>query len=173
MKIKNNRGFTIVELLTSFSLASVVMILLFNILLAIKEDYIQDKTEVELASQIALLANTLNEDAGNCTLSSTTSNTKVYTLKFTPSSTCDVSQKQLSYSESNGISTITYDGEKFVFPDGVSIQSFKLLERNTVTSSDNTYNNSIPYTVLEISFHAEFPISGTSKDETIKVIYKK
>ena len=47
MRKTTERGFTVVELLTSFTLASVVMILLFNILIAVKADYVENKIETE------------------------------------------------------------------------------------------------------------------------------
>lgn len=68
MKKIDKRGFTVVELLTSFSLATVVMVFLFNILISIKEGYINHKILSEANTDQAFISRIINEDARNYVL---------------------------------------------------------------------------------------------------------
>ena len=62
MKKMNNRGFTIVELVTSFSLTTVVLVFLFNIVLLLKENYVSNALKSDLIVNQSLISTALNED---------------------------------------------------------------------------------------------------------------
>ena len=70
MKRLNEKGFTIVELLTSFMLATVVMIFLFNILISIKDGYLNDKEIADMNTDESFISRIINEDAHNYVLTS-------------------------------------------------------------------------------------------------------
>lgn len=63
--IKDQRGFTIIELITSFSLTMVVLVFLFNIVVIMKETYIVNSTKSDLVVMQSLLSTALNEDLYN------------------------------------------------------------------------------------------------------------
>ena len=100
MNLKNNSGFTIIELITSFSLTMVVLIFLFNIVVILKETYVDNSVKSELIINQSLLSTALNEDLYN----GATSFKKVncgsedicYNVEFSDSST-----KRLSISTKN------------------------------------------------------------------------
>lgn len=60
--MKNKKGFTIVELITSFALASVIMTFLFSIVMVLKNTYISKHVKTELVIKQSLLSQKLNDD---------------------------------------------------------------------------------------------------------------
>ena len=60
--INNQNGFTIIELITSFSLTMVVLVFLFNIVIIMKETYMTNTDKSELIVNQSLLSTALNED---------------------------------------------------------------------------------------------------------------
>ncbi len=171
MKKMNNNGFTVVELLTSFALASVVMILLTNILLTIKENYLQNKMEVELESQVALLSRTLNEIADVCPVKAFGS--WGTTIDFAESSSCDLSAMKLTFANENEklVATVTtFDksnkklgDDKYEFPKSATVDNTKIVRQ--ILSTDT-------YLLIEFDINATLPMTGAKKTKTVKVLYK-
>ena len=60
----NKKGFTLVELITTFALASVIIILLINIVLIIKNIYSKNNLKTELIIEQSNLSNLINKDFG-------------------------------------------------------------------------------------------------------------
>lgn len=56
----NKKGFTLIELITTFALASVILILLINVIVLIKNVYTKSNTKTELLINQANLSNSLN-----------------------------------------------------------------------------------------------------------------
>lgn len=66
MKIlKDQRGLTIVELVSSFTITMVALVFLFNIVVILKESYILNSTKSNLIVEQSLISRTLNEDLYN------------------------------------------------------------------------------------------------------------
>ena len=63
--IKDQSGFTIIELITSFSLTMVVLVFLFNIVVTMKETYVTNSAKSDLIVTQSLLSTALNEDLYN------------------------------------------------------------------------------------------------------------
>ena len=61
----NNRGITTIELITSFVLASVIFVILFNVVLMIKDVYSENGIKTELLINQANLSTSLNEKINN------------------------------------------------------------------------------------------------------------
>ena len=57
----NNKGFTVVELLASFTLTMIIMVFLFEIVLQLKEVYITDALRTKIYDKNAIVATTLND----------------------------------------------------------------------------------------------------------------
>lgn len=103
MKKMNQRGFTVVELLTSFSLATVVMVFLFNILISIKESYIGHKAVSEANTNQAFISRIINDDAVNYVLTSKPVKTgNVITLNVDCVTNLCGTEKKIQYDFSNG-----------------------------------------------------------------------
>lgn len=60
MKLKN-KGFTVVELLATFTLTMIVTMLLFEVVLELKKVYISSDVETLIKNENALVANELNK----------------------------------------------------------------------------------------------------------------
>lgn len=174
MKKQNNQGFTIIELLTSFTLASVVMILLFNILITIKENYIHSTLETEFETQFSLFANALNEESFKCNVTTAnatnTSTLSKVVINFIDSPTCDVKSAELTKQTSgnkvvfNYIKTAkdnTKTTLKYEFPEGVKVVNNLSLDRTA------------PYYFMNIHFEVNYPMSGETKSHYLKVLYNK
>jgi len=57
----NKRGFTLIELITTFALSTVIIILLINIILVIKDIYTSNNIESELLIEQSNLSNLINK----------------------------------------------------------------------------------------------------------------
>ena len=57
----NNKAFTVVELLASFTLTMIIVVFLFEIVLELKDVYTSDAIKTKVLSQNALIATTLNQ----------------------------------------------------------------------------------------------------------------
>jgi len=117
MNIKNDqKGFTIVELITSFSLTMVVLIFLFNIVILMKKSYVENSAKSDLISEQSLLVTSLNEDLnGNATSFELTScdsgYEKCYRIVFS-----DGTNKKLSFSKNDNkikYGNIIYTNDSF------------------------------------------------------------
>lgn len=56
----NNKGFTVVELLASFTLTMVIVVFLFEIVLELKDIYINSGLKTQVVNKNAIIANNLN-----------------------------------------------------------------------------------------------------------------
>lgn len=114
--IKDQKGFTIIELITSFSLTMVVLVFLFNIVVIMKETYVTNSTKSELIVKQSLLSTALNEDlySSGTSLYTATCGTgydKCYSIGFNDGTTT-----KLSISTSNNkikYGDVIYDGDDF------------------------------------------------------------
>lgn len=85
--IKDNKGFTVVEMGVSFCLIFTICILLFQIILAVKDVYIKGNVETTLLSKQGILLNKIYKDLDSKGVSSvqkrmTVSSTGVYKSIF-------------------------------------------------------------------------------------------
>ena len=71
--MKNNRGFTVVEMGVSFCLIFTVCILLFQVVLSLKELYIKSDFETTLLNKQGIILNKMYKDFKNKGVSSATS----------------------------------------------------------------------------------------------------
>lgn len=63
--MKNNKGFTTIELVVSFALIAVMMLLLFELVLYIKGLYLTSGIKTELLTKQGLMSTKLNDDLMN------------------------------------------------------------------------------------------------------------
>lgn len=60
--MNNKRGFTLVELITSFALAAIVLVFVFNVVVILKNDYVGKSLRTNLMIKQSLLSQKINED---------------------------------------------------------------------------------------------------------------
>ncbi len=94
MQKLNNRGFTVVELLASFTLTMLIVVFLFEIVLELKDVYVNSSLKTQVINKNALVTSALNS--------------RIETKRL-ESATCDNAQKTctLIYTNGSAIETIT------------------------------------------------------------------
>lgn len=60
--MSNKKGFTLVELITSFALAAIVLVFVFNVVVILKNDYVGKSLRTNLMIKQSLLSQKINED---------------------------------------------------------------------------------------------------------------
>lgn len=76
----NNKGFTLVELITTFSLTAVLLVLLLNVVLIIKDIYVKYEIKTEMLIKQGNLNTYVNDIIINGELSSYTRNDNTFTF---------------------------------------------------------------------------------------------
>ena len=61
----NNKGFTVVELLASFTLTMIITTLLFEVVLELKDVYVSSELETAIKNENALIAREINKQIDN------------------------------------------------------------------------------------------------------------
>lgn len=130
----NNKGFTVVELLASFILTMIIVVFLFEIVLELRNVYINETVRTDTKNKNAIVSNTINKmlddeaiTNANCTGSSCT-----ITIASDPTH-----PKTISVSGN----TVTINKQKIVYSDKVKLENINLTKigpNTTDITSDNT-----------------------------------
>lgn len=133
----NKRGFTLVELITTFALSAVIITILTNIVLIMKNMYNNTSAKTELYINQANLSNYINSKLNNgnlLTYSTCNDSNFCYTFTFSDGTT-----SRLVITDNK----ITFGDYNYVLKSNnyVEGESFDIL--NTAPLSDSTLNDSI------------------------------
>ena len=134
----NKKGFTLVELITSFALASVIMIFIFNIVVLLKNNYISKSVRTDLMIKQSLLSQKINEDFKNNNvknIATCDSVKKCYEITF-----ADDSTKKLTISSDDKV--ITY-GDYVYELTSASYANKINVSVKTINIEDVTLSNSV------------------------------
>lgn len=113
MNMMNNKGFTLIELITTFALSTVIIILLVNVVLVIKNLYIKFDVKSKLLIEQSNLSNLMNKKIYNGNVNSHTScGTACFTFDY-----IDGTSSILVVSEDK----IAFDNYVYKAEDGVII----------------------------------------------------
>ncbi len=159
--MKNQKGFTIVELLTAFSLSMVVMVFLFNIVMMIKENYLAQSIKSELIVQQGLLSDELAHDASEYTLIQMSGKKGEYNFLFQDASGNSVMKKLMVTS-----SSITYSGNGKTYEYQFVDKADPVIEVSEV--KERTDGMDIGYVFLDISITT--PLIE-NEDFGVKMVY--
>ena len=151
----NKKGFTTIELITSFTLASTVVLILFNVILIMKDNL----------SKVNAMTNTLVEKDNL----SYNINKRLKEKELTSLTTCEDGDKCFLFTYGDSTSdklvysiidkTITFNNYTFEITDDMNVEDPTITEHYD-TMSSTTYNG---YFILNI------PITVYGKDYSIKV----
>ena len=137
----NNKGFTLIELITTFALSSIIIIILINLVIIIKENYIKIDTKSNLIIEQSNLSNIINSKFNKLELIS-------YEACF------DTDFCYIFHFEENENSTlvvgtdyITFDNYTYKMFEGSAIGE-SVFEINNVETLTDDVNNS--FLVIEI-----------------------
>ncbi len=147
--MKNNKGFTVVELTVSFCLIATIAILLFQIILSLKEIYTNGDIKTGLLTKQALMTKKIKQDLNNKNLTAINNcddNSECFRFVFN-----NTEQKDLVVDTENKV--ITYDGYSLNLNE--SSKFGQMTEENYVGTSKSG-NNSI--------IHINIPITNELVD---------
>ena len=148
-------GFTTIELITSFTLASVIMIVLFNIILILKDNLSKVNAKTNLLIEKDNLSYNINKRFKEKELSSITTceeGDKCYLFTYS-----DDTSDKLIYSNTD--KTITFNNYTFDIIEGIAVEEPTITEHYD-TMSSTKYNG---YFIINV------PISLDNKDYSIKI----
>lgn len=131
--MKNNKGFTVVELLASFLLSSVIIVILFQLIISLKELYQTSGLKTNLVNKQNLMINKINADLLEKDVTEISSCGEDC-IQFTFS---DTTQKRFYVDVNNG--TISYDN----YTINLDNKSYFSTITITVTSAQSNGNNMI------------------------------
>ncbi|MDO4963155.1 MAG: hypothetical protein Q4E75_03560 [bacterium] len=131
----NNRGFTIIELVTSFALASIIFILLLRVVNIVKEVYINSNIKTELYINQASFSNLLNYNLNHKQL-----------IEY---DACDDSSFCFNFYYSDSTSSklvvtssqITFDSYSYKLNKNSYVDMDNVLLTRDITSSIESYNS--------------------------------
>ena len=150
-----NKGFTTVELITSFTLASVIMLILFNVILIMKDNLSKVKAVTSTLVEKDNLSYNINKRLKEKEISSITmceDGDRCFLFSYS-----DDTSDKLIYSSID--KTITFNNYTFNITDDMNVETPVITEHYD-TMSSTTYNG---YFILNI------PITVDNKDYSIKV----
>ena len=111
----NNKGFTVVELLASFTLTMIIVVFLFEIVLELKDVYSSDSIKTKIITQNSLIATALNKKfekgiyESNCDTNICTVNNRDYQISVSDNKVI-IGDQTFSFPT---ITTIKLDDEKY------------------------------------------------------------
>lgn len=152
---KKNKGFTTIELITSFTLASVIMIILFNIILILKDNLSKVNAKTNMLVEKDNLSYNINKRFKEKELSSITmcdEGDKCYLFTYS-----DDTSDKLVYSNTD--KSITFNNYTFDIIDGITVEE-PIIKEYYDTMSSTKYNG---YFIIHI------PIKLDNKDYSIKI----
>lgn len=134
----NNKGFTVVELLATFTLTMVVMIFLFEVVLELKNVYIASNIETLVKNENALIASELNRQIYNKNIPSSCLNNP-----------CTLSNDKTITFYSN---YVTIGVKRFEMPEGATIENLSMNSNCPENAS-----NSVEKCYLKVSYVVKSP----------------
>lgn len=127
---KDQSGFTLIELMISFSLATVVIIYLFNVLLILKNIYVEDGIKTKLLITQSNLVQSMESFVHENTVTGISScGTGCVSIDASGS-------HQLTYDADAG--TITFDGHAFKVVEGSVIGEMQIKNTKVTGAASNT-----------------------------------
>lgn len=115
----NNKGMTVIELIVSFSLTAIVVVLLLQLLISINKIYNIDGIKTELLTNQANLTKRIYKDLENKGVSNIVLNGESATLTLANGDTRIIKID-------NSVKTITYNGKVYNYPNNVRITNLNV-----------------------------------------------
>ena len=151
----NKKGFTVIEILASFSIALTILIVLFNVVIIMKDNLSSVSAKTNLLVEKDNLSYNINKRFKEKELSSITmceEGDKCYEFTYS-----DDTSDKLVYSNTD--KSITFNNYTFDIIDGITVEEPTITEHYD-TMSSTTYNG---YFIINI------PIKLDNKDYSIKI----
>ena len=137
----NKKGFTVVELLASFTLTMIIVVFLFEIVLELKDVYVNNSLKTRVMDKNALIATNINNKLSKKYISSATCSGNSCTVTYLDGSTDPITVDE------EGVSIGTK--QKITMPEGSEISSIVL---SVATVPLAVANPNIDNSYLQISY---------------------
>ncbi len=154
------KGFTVIELIVSFSLVLVIVMFLFQIVIHLKNLYTISNLKTELLNKQSIISNQINKKFSNKTIVSL-SKCGSYCVDFLYE---DGSNSTLTIDYDNN--TIEFENYKTNLPDGSYIKNAKVSIVKAAIFKDNNNNSLL---IIEIPIYND---KIKNQDYIIKTIYQ-
>ena len=167
--MQNKRGFTLIEIAVTFSLVAVVSILLFQIVISLREVYIKGDLQTTLLTKQGIMTKKINDDLQTLGLSSITNCGEFcITLKY---------RTGASYNLSANIkkNQIQYHDYVWQLPEGITIGNIEKTTYENETTNDSILKIEIPVThkLLEHDYGVHFIYQlGSNKNTEVVCAYE-
>ena len=129
----NKKGFTVVELLASFTLTMIIVVFLFEIVLELKDVYVNNALKTKVLNQNALIATKLDKTLDNLIVSSANCS----------GNSCTINGYSSNLVISIGSDKVSFGSEQIKMPSdaAITLTNFSANLNNAVTDSakDNAY----------------------------------
>lgn len=143
--MKNNRGITVIEMIVSFSLTAIVMMLLLQLLVSLNTLYNKSGTKTELLTKQAILTEQIYNDLNNNILSISKDGLNKVVFTLTTGET-----RELIVNEENHL--IIYNGQTTKYSEDTIVSTLNV-ENKIITTTDLGLNNAL----LEINIDVTYP----------------
>ncbi len=152
----NQKGFTVIELLASFTLTMIIVVFLFEIVLELKDVYVNNSLKTRVIDKNALIATNINTKLSKKYISAASCASNRCTVTY-----LDGSSDQITV-EPDGVTIGTK--QKIAMPEGAEIEN-AILTASTVTlvAADPNVDNSY----LQISYI----VTGGNLNEDVSFNY--
>lgn len=156
----NNKGFTVVELIISFSLTAVILILLFQIVLSLKDIYVSSGIKTEILVKNSNLLRSIQTDLqGKSLISLSSCGGQCYQFEY-----LDGDVVQLSADIQKG--TVTYGNHTTQLVDGSVMDTM-----NAFVYTDSTVEEGINDTIVSIVIPMKNKLFPTEKHD-ISIVFQ-
>lgn len=132
----NNKGFTVVELLASFILTMIIVIFLFEIVLELKNVYVNESVKSETINKNAIVANSIEKLLESSTIGNVSCTGTSCAITFITDTGNHT--KNINVNPTN----IQIDKQKITFPSSIQISNINL-QKKELTAPDLIGDNSL------------------------------
>ncbi len=159
--MKNNKGFTVVELLASFTLTMIIVVFLFEIVLDLKNVYMSNTVRAKVLNKNATIAARINSEISDKNISYTVCENNECTIYYDT----DCKSIVVKLDAENNKMMFTGDNNKSIsFPENTTIKSYNF-QRNYIYDENVGIDNAI----VKISYTIESDFF--EKDVTFNYTY--
>ena len=151
----NNKGFTVVELLASFVLSMTIVVFLFEIVLELRNIYINESEKTAVINTNSLVATAINDMLSIDSIVNASCTSDSCTVSFVSSPA-----KTISVNSNDNI--VTVDSRKFQYPASSTIETIDLENIGPLNTGIDANN-----AILKINFE----ISTLNTEKKIKFHY--
>lgn len=143
--MKNNKGFTVVELLASFVLTMIIVVFLFEIVLELRNVYINETVRTEVINKNTIVANSINDMLEDKTINNVTCSNTSCTINVTKTVTSSTGTSDANENKIISVSgkTVTVGSQKIKFPEKVTLGSLNFNNIGPLSTQMNADNSFI------------------------------